>query len=70
MFRVLCFSFFGLWIIQKAIEFYRNVKTIGYHPGSREILDDMHPLILLRRVLGWDKDPIFEKKYKTFQDAG
>ncbi|KAK0188439.1 cytochrome P450 [Armillaria mellea] len=69
MFLVLCFSFLGLWIIQKAIEFYRNVKAIGYHPGSREILDGL-PVARLRRVLGRDEDPVFEKKYKSFQDAG
>lgn len=70
MFLVLCFSFFGLWTIQKAVEFHRNVKAIGHHPGSRDILDELHPVALLRNFLGWDEDHIFEKKYKTFQDAG
>ncbi|KAK0202382.1 cytochrome P450 [Desarmillaria ectypa] len=44
------------------------------HPGSRQILERWHPVVVLvRMILGWNEDYPFEKKYQittAFKDAG
>ncbi|PBK85291.1 cytochrome P450 [Armillaria gallica] len=70
MFATLTLGIILLWVIQKSIEFYRNVKAVGNHPGYRTILWYRQPLsYLLPPIPGLTGGTnfVFNKKYEGEQ---
>ncbi|KAK0463297.1 cytochrome P450 [Armillaria novae-zelandiae] len=70
MFATLTLGIILLWVIQKSIEFYRNVKAIGNHPGYRTVFWYRQPLsYLLPPIPGLTSGTnfVFNKKYEGWQ---
>ncbi|SJL04160.1 uncharacterized protein ARMOST_07520 [Armillaria ostoyae] len=62
-----------IWVAQKTIEFYGNVKAVGNHPGNRTILWTDHLLTyLLPPIPGLTcgSNYFFDKKYEGEQIRG
>ncbi|KAK0438003.1 hypothetical protein EV421DRAFT_981215 [Armillaria borealis] len=62
-----------IWVAQKTIEFYGNVKAVGNHPGNRTILWTNHLLTyLLPPISGLtcDSSYFFDKKYEVYKQTG
>ncbi|KAK0239242.1 cytochrome P450 [Armillaria nabsnona] len=70
MFASLTLAVVLIWVVQKTIEFYRNVKAVGNHPGNRTIFWSNHPLVyFLPPIPGWTRgsNDFFNKKYEGEQ---
>ncbi|KAG7445093.1 cytochrome P450 [Guyanagaster necrorhizus] len=62
-----------LWVVQKSIEFYQNVKAVGNHPGNRTILWHNHLLAHFLppiRGLTSGTNYVFNKKYAVYEQTG
>lgn len=73
MFATLTLGLILLWVIQKSIEFYRNVKAVGNHPGYRTILWYRQPLsYLLPPIPGLTSGTnfVFNKKCEVYKQTG
>ncbi|KAK0479259.1 cytochrome P450 [Armillaria novae-zelandiae] len=73
MFATLTLGIILLWVIQKSIEFYRNVKAVGNHPGYRMVLWYRQPLsYLLPPIPGLTSGTnfVFNKKYEVYKQTG
>ncbi|PBK99821.1 cytochrome P450 [Armillaria gallica] len=73
MFASLTLAVVLIWVVQKTVEFYRNVKGVGNHPGHRTIFWSNHPLVyFLPPIPGLTRGTnyFFNKKYEVYKQTG